>query len=87
MLGRSQLLRPRFPVKLGIDFKKVAGLHFFARGIIVPDSNATLIARPTGAQGSNLFTSIQRANAIIHLPTHWENATEGSIAEAEWASF
>ena len=50
------------------DVKKVANLHYFARGILRQDTQGRTVVSLTGPQGSNLFGSVVKANCILHLP-------------------
>ena len=48
------------------------------------DADGRLAVRPTGEQGSNLFTSVLRANCIVHLPEAWDRAEMGQSVDIEW---
>ncbi len=84
MQGRVDLQRPRHRATLAADTPKVAGLHFFMRGVAGYDANGRLSVRDTGPQGSNLYSSVLAANCIAHLPEDWEAAPAGSQVEVEW---
>ncbi len=84
MLGRSTLGRPRHPALLAADTAKVAGLHFFCRGIARYEADGRLTVRDTGSQASNLYSSVLAANCIIHLPEAWAEAKAGAEVEIEW---
>ncbi len=83
MLGRSTVLRPRIRAALETAFPKPPGLHVFARGVAGEDGDGRSTVRPTGEQGSNLFTSVLRADRIVHLPAAWDTAPAGAMVETE----
>lgn len=83
-LGRDEVNRTRYAATLSTPFAKPKGLHVFARGVASMDSDGRLVVRPTGEQGSNLFTSVLRANCIVHLPEAWDRAETGQNVEIEW---
>lgn len=84
MLGRSEMQRPRHQALLAADTPKVEGLHFFARGIASFNENGQLTVRDTGPQGSNLYSSVVRANCIFHIPASLASAPAGTLVEVEW---
>ena len=84
MLGRRTVLRARHPAVLAAPTRKVSGLHFFARGQAFFGEDGRLYARDTGPQASNLYSSVVRANCIIHLPEAMEEAETGTPVEVEW---
>ncbi len=84
MLGRAVTRRPRYPAHLSRATKKVAGLHFFARGIATYDEDGKLRVEDTGPQASNLYASVVRANCIFHLPADLDEAPAGTTVMIEW---
>lgn len=84
LLGRDEVSRTRYAATLSAPFAKPAGLHVFARGVATMDADGRLAVRPTGEQGSNLFTSVLRANCIVHLPEAWDRAEMGQSVDIEW---
>ena len=84
MLGRRDTLRPRYRAVLTRSTPKVKGLHFFARGIAHMNGQAQLEVEDTGPQGSNLYSSVVKANCIIHLEEAVEAAPAGTIVDIEW---
>ena len=48
--------------------KKTPGRVDFQRGILKKDSNGELFVESTGAQGSNILSSMVKANCLIVLP-------------------
>ena len=69
--------------RLAHDFRKPAGLHVFARGVWKQKADGTIAVAEAGAQGSNLSTSLTKANGIVHLPAGWKEAPEGAEVEIE----
>ena len=84
MLGRKALLRPRHPAVLSADTPKVKDLHYFARGIAEFGKGRKLYVRDTGPQASNLYSSVVKANCIIHLPVGLQDPAPGTEVEIEW---
>ncbi len=79
MLGRSHLSRRLLPARLVHGIKKVKGLHYFSRGVFsCPEKDRVIDVATTGPQGSNLFSSVVRADCIIHIPEEIENPTAGT---------
>jgi molybdopterin molybdotransferase len=76
MMGRTTIRRSLVPARLSRSMKKVKGLHYFARGI-TEETNHGLRVSDTGPQGSNLYTSMVKANCLIHMPEEMENPAEG----------
>lgn len=86
-LGRRAVERERVPATLAEDIRKEAGLHHFVRGVFATDNAGRLTARPTGAQGSNLYSSVVRADGLIHLPEVLEHPAAGTAVEVEWLAW
>jgi molybdopterin molybdotransferase len=84
MLGRRAVVRPRFAAALAAPLPKPAGLHHFVRGLAGVDAGGRLSVRDTGAQDSNLYSSMLRANCLVHLPEALENPAPGTIVQVEW---
>lgn len=84
MLGRQSVVRPRFPATLTAAMPKKAGLHYFARGVAAFGDDRRLHVRDTGPQGSNLYSSVVKANCIIHLPEPMEHPQAGTPVDVEW---
>ena len=87
MLGKPELLRPRVKATLAKDTPKVEGLHFFARGIASYDESNQLRVQDTGPQGSNLYSSMVKANCIMHLSEAWKTAPAGTEVDIEWITW
>ncbi len=84
MLGRDRIMRRRHAAVLVEATPKKPGLYHFVRGVASVDKTARLVVRDTGSQGSNIYSSMVRANCIVHLPEDMEDAPAGSRVELEW---
>lgn len=84
MLGRRPLMRPRHPAVLDAPTPKPEGLHVFARGVASFGEDGRLHVRDTGPQASNLYSSVVKANCIIHLPEGMTDPEPGTEVEIEW---
>lgn len=84
LLGRRTVLRPRVPAVLAEAVSKAAGLHHFVRGLFETDDAGVLRVRPTGAQGSGLYSSMLHADGLIHLPEPMDHPAAGTRVEVEW---
>ncbi len=82
MLERREPSR-RMPAVLAEDMTKQAGLHHFVRCVFEHDEGGRLVVRPTGAQGSNLYSSMLRADGLLHLPEALEHPAAGTLVEVE----
>jgi len=89
MLGRERVGGQKLSAILQHDVKKVADLYHFSRGVAAVGKDGKISVSETGSQGSNLFTSVVRANCIIHLPSGEAKVREGSHVIIEllpWAN-
>ncbi len=77
MLRRMQVHRPRLWATLSAPTPKKKGLHVFARGIYRSNAQGQLVVRDTGPQASSRYSSMTRANCIIHLEEEVEAAPAG----------
>ncbi len=88
MLQRETEFRPLAQARLVKSMTKAKGLHHFARGIVKTDeSTSELRVIDTGPQGSNLYTSVVKADCIIHLPPEMQNPEAGArvmIERLDW---
>jgi molybdopterin molybdotransferase len=84
LLGRKQVTPPRHPAVLDGPTAKVEALHHFVRGIAAFEDDGQLHVRDTGPQGSNLYSSVVRANCIIHLPEGMVDPQAGTAVSVEW---
>ncbi len=87
MLGRAEVIRPRHRAVLSAPMRKATGLHYFARGFVAADEAGRLTVRPSGGQGSHVYSAVVRANGILHLPPEMENPGPGTLVEIEWLTW
>jgi molybdopterin molybdotransferase len=77
MMGRTALFRPEVTAKLGADVSGPKGKTQFAR-VLVRRVDGRYIASPTGGRGSNLISTVARANGLAIVPSGVETAPMGS---------
>ncbi len=65
-----------------VDFKR--GLYNFVRAAAQTNEAGVLEVQVTGAQDSNLVSSIVNANCLIHVQEHVEELGDGEIVPIEW---
>ncbi len=87
MLGRKVFWPDLVPAILTDETKKRKGLYYFTRGIARFGQDGRLYVRDTGPQGSGLYSSMVRANCVIHLPEEAEDQPAGSEVSIEWAQW
>lgn len=80
--GHARVMRRSFPVRVAAPIRAAAGLTHFLRATLDADADGTLLARLTGAQGSNLLTSIARADALLVVPEHAGDVPAGATLTA-----
>ncbi len=88
MMGATEIHPPRMKAKLGTSVRKKAGLYHFVRGKAMWEKNGQLIVHTTGPQASNLYSSLQHANCLIHLEEEVVNPSENEeviITPLPWA--
>ncbi|MCH7977035.1 MAG: molybdopterin molybdotransferase MoeA [Bacteroidetes bacterium] len=83
MLGRAESIGQISKAVLSEPIRKAAGLHHFVRGVAEEGEDGRIYVRPTGLQGSNLYSSMAKADGIIHLPEALENPPAGSEVDFE----
>ena len=69
-------------VRLAHDVETRARLTHFLRAVVTVDDAGALTARLTGAQGSNLLTSMAAANALLIVPEAVDHAPAGTLLRA-----
>ena len=84
MLGRADPAGRISKAVLSEPIRKAAGLHHFVRGIAEEGADGRLRVRPTGLQGSNLYSSMAKADGFIHLPEALEDPPTGTEVDFEW---
>src|SRR6186997_501994 len=77
MMGRSQVSRPEITARLTQDVAGPKGKMQYARVVVARGSDGWK-ATPTGARGSNLISTVSRANGLAMIPPGVELAPEGS---------
>ena len=77
MMGRRQLFRPEVSAKLTGEVRGPRGKLQFAR-VDVHRDGAGWLATPTGGRGSNLISTVARANGLAMIPEGTESAPAGS---------
>lgn len=84
MLGRLYGSGEMWHARLGERLAKPEGLHWFVRGVATQTTTGELEVVTTGAQGSNLYGSVLRANCIVHLPVDMVDPAPGTRVHIEW---
>ena len=84
MLGRAESIVRISKAILSEPIRKSAGLHHFVRGIAEEGEDGRLHVRPTGLQGSNLYSSMAKADGFIHLAEGTEDPKAGEEVDFEW---
>lgn len=87
MLGRTTVTPALVSAVLAERTPKKAGLHYFTRGIASYDETGCLQVRDTGPQASNLYSSMVRANCLIHLDEGVEHLAAGTPVMIEWLAW
>lgn len=77
MMGRQQLFRPEVSAQLTGEVRGPRGKLQFAR-VEVRREKGGWTATPTGARGSNLISTVARANGLAMIPAGTETAPAGS---------
>ncbi|MCY4159840.1 MAG: molybdopterin molybdotransferase MoeA [Bacteroidetes bacterium] len=90
LMGAIKLHPPKMIAKLTTSMKKQAGLYHYVRGVVYQSEEGDLFVRPTGPQASNLYSSLQLANCLIHVEEEAVNPPQGkkvTITPLPWATF
>jgi molybdopterin molybdotransferase len=77
MMGRTNLRRPEITATLAEDIRGPKGKTQFAR-VEVNRGKDGWTATPTGGRGSNLISTVARANGLAVIPAGTESAPAGS---------
>ena len=77
MMGRTQLDRPEVTAILATEVSGPKGKMQYAR-VAVERGDEGWIATPTGGRGSNLISTVARANGLAMIPPGTETAPAGS---------
>ncbi|HVF07600.1 MAG TPA: gephyrin-like molybdotransferase Glp [Actinomycetota bacterium] len=81
MMGRTQLDRPEVTARLAADVSGPKGKMQFAR-VVVERRGDGWVATPTGGRGSNLISTVARANGLAMIPPGTATAAAGSQVRA-----
>jgi molybdopterin molybdotransferase len=80
MMGRRHLFRPEVTARLTDDVRGPRGKLQFAR-VEVRHEKDGWSATPTGARGSNLISTVARANGLAMIPAGTDAAPAGSTVQ------
>ena len=80
MMGRGHLFRPEVTATLTEDVRGPRGKLQYAR-VEVRREDAGWSAAPTGARGSNLISTVARANGLAMIPAGTDVASAGSTVK------
>jgi molybdopterin molybdotransferase len=78
MMGRTTLHRPEVIATLTDDVRGPKGKATYARVAVSRGEDGGWVASPTGGRGSNLISTVSRANGLAIVPPGTEAATAGS---------
>jgi molybdopterin molybdotransferase len=78
MMGRSELGRPEIDATLTADVSGPEGKTQFAR-VRVSRTQGGWVAAPTGGRGSNLISTVSRANGLAVIPAGRATAAAGEV--------
>jgi molybdopterin molybdotransferase len=84
MLGCGDLETKLYAAVLSVAVSKTPGLHHFVRGQASFTGEALLSVRDVGPQESNIYSSVVKANCLIHLPEQSGDCPAGSCVQIEW---
>ena len=82
MLGRTELAKPTVSAVLEAPIYNNDGRRVYAR-VRVTRRNGRFTARPVGPQGSNLLTSVSRANGLAICPEDVRQRNEGETVQVQ----
>ena len=82
MLGKTQLGKPAVEAVLEGPIYNTDGRRVFAR-VEVAKRNGTYYANPTGPQGSNILTSMSKANGLAICPENVPRVETGQTVKVE----
>ena len=82
MLGRTELVKPTVSAVLEAPIYNNDGRRVYAR-VRVTRRNGRFTARPVGPQGSNLLTSVSRANGLAICPEDVPQRNEGDTVQVQ----
>jgi molybdopterin molybdotransferase len=80
--GAAEPHRRRFPVRLGEDIQKPAGLETYTRAVLQSVDGNLPVATSSGGQGSAMLHSLAAADCLLVLPAEPSVVQSGSVVEA-----
>jgi molybdopterin molybdotransferase len=83
MMGETDTAALRLKAVCRSKLNKRPGRVEFQRGVLVQDSDGSLVVRKTGMQGSGILTSMSHANCFIILPQDCESVEPGQIVDVQ----
>jgi molybdopterin molybdotransferase len=81
MLGKPRIKRQTISARAAEALENSSGREHYIRGIVTKEGGE-YIARTTGSQGSNLLTSMTRANALLIIDENTRLVGEGEEVRA-----
>ena len=81
MLGKQNLQRPLIPARATERIESAPGRENYIRGIVSREGDE-FKARTTGAQGSEILTSMSKANALLVVDENTPYIEAGDIVQA-----
>ena len=82
MLGKTGFQKPQVQAILDEPIHNTDGRRVFARAVVTKE-DGTYRARLTGAQGSNLLTSMTRANGLAICPEDLSRKEAGEVVDVQ----
>jgi molybdopterin molybdotransferase len=82
LAGHRRPFRRVVSAKLAEPVRTPTRLTHFLRATLDLDDAGRLLARLTGAQGSNLLTSMARADGLLVVPEEMDEAPAGTVLRA-----
>ena len=83
LMGEEVIPPLKFKVTCVTALKKAPGRMEFQRGVLHTNASGETVVRSTGAQGSNILSSMSDANCFILLPAEWGDVPAGTLVEVE----
>ncbi|MCY4225489.1 MAG: molybdopterin molybdotransferase MoeA [Bacteroidetes bacterium] len=77
LMGALDIHPLQFTAELTSSVQKKSGLYHFIRGNAERREDGELFVSTTGLQASNLYSSLQEANCLIHIEEEVENPRRG----------
>ncbi len=81
MLGKPRIRRPTITARTAQPLENSSGREHYIRGIVAKE-DGQYVARTTGGQGSNLLTSMSKANALLIIDEDTQLIAKGEQVRA-----